>query len=213
MSNKIIPLDLVLFLCIFQKRFILWIVLLEVLWWPYNGWILVVDAFFTRRNSYLRIHSFFIIILYKWVFSWILQIRYCTLLYKSIFSKKTNIQNILLKKGNFIVIGASSPSSPPPILLCILWTKYMSWPLYPTWPKIHQSRNSSNVDSPHSPFNSWYSTTSKAFCFYLDANLCSLSPCHSNASCKYAQGSVNCTCQTGFQGNGFTCSGKLASML
>lgn len=126
--------------------------------------------------------------------------------------KKKTFKTFCWKKEISLSL-APPPPPPPPILLCILWTKYMSWPLYPTWPKIHQSRNSSNVDSTHSPFNSWYSTTSKAFCFYLDANLCSLSPCHSNASCEYAQGSVNCTCQTGFQGNGFTCSGKLASML
>ena len=32
-------------------------------------------------------------------------------------------------------------------------------------------------------------------------------PCHSNANCTDTDGSFNCTCREGFEGNGFNCTG------
>ena len=45
-----------------------------------------------------------------------------------------------------------------------------------------------------------------------DINECELEvpPCGSNANCSDTDGSFICTCTTGFEGNGFTCTGKAA---
>ena len=42
-----------------------------------------------------------------------------------------------------------------------------------------------------------------------DINECELErdPCHFNASCTDTEGSFNCTCREGFEGNGFNCTG------
>jgi len=45
----------------------------------------------------------------------------------------------------------------------------------------------------------------------LDVNECSqrnTHRCHSNASCRNTRGSYTCYCNAGYQGSGFTCSGK-----
>ena len=43
----------------------------------------------------------------------------------------------------------------------------------------------------------------------LDTNECQTgSPCHSNAICNNTDGSYICTCDSGYSGDGFTCSGK-----
>ena len=44
---------------------------------------------------------------------------------------------------------------------------------------------------------------------FADINECELEtyPCHSNASCTDTDGSFNCTCIEGFEGNGFNCTG------
>jgi len=34
-------------------------------------------------------------------------------------------------------------------------------------------------------------------------------PCHSNANCTDTDGSFNCTCVAGFEGDGFNCTGKI----
>ena len=48
---------------------------------------------------------------------------------------------------------------------------------------------------------------------HLDVNECSTSTdnCDSNAVCTNTQGSFTCACNSGFKGNGITCSGKKAS--
>jgi len=48
-----------------------------------------------------------------------------------------------------------------------------------------------------------------------DINECELEvpPCGSNANCSDTDGSFICTCRTGFEGNGFTCTGKAAMQI
>ena len=48
-----------------------------------------------------------------------------------------------------------------------------------------------------------------AFIQPVDINECELEtyPCHSNASCTDTEGTFNCTCNEGFEGNGFNCTG------
>ena len=43
-----------------------------------------------------------------------------------------------------------------------------------------------------------------------DINECELEayPCSSNANCTDTEGSFNCTCREGFEGDGFNCTGK-----
>ena len=44
--------------------------------------------------------------------------------------------------------------------------------------------------------------------FTLDENECSeLSPCSINATCQNAMGSFVCTCKSGFNGDGLSCTG------
>ena len=44
---------------------------------------------------------------------------------------------------------------------------------------------------------------------YADIDECSQgSPCHSNAACANNAGSYSCTCNSGYFGNGTSCSGK-----
>ena len=47
-------------------------------------------------------------------------------------------------------------------------------------------------------------------CLNLDIDECMTesSVCHPNADCHNVEGSVNCTCKVGFQGNGKSCFGK-----
>ena len=42
----------------------------------------------------------------------------------------------------------------------------------------------------------------------LDINECDDDPCDDNAHCQNNNGSFTCTCQSGFTGNGFNCTGK-----
>ena len=44
-----------------------------------------------------------------------------------------------------------------------------------------------------------------------DINECELEtyPCHFNANCTDTEGSFNCTCNEGFEGNGFSCAGTI----
>ena len=49
--------------------------------------------------------------------------------------------------------------------------------------------------------------------FYLDTNEClQNSTCHPNATCTNIEGSYICMCETGFDGDGFTCNGKKTKM-
>ena len=48
-----------------------------------------------------------------------------------------------------------------------------------------------------------------------DINECDRSPsvCHVNADCQDTEGSFNCSCQTGFLGDGMTCNGNVICSL
>ena len=49
----------------------------------------------------------------------------------------------------------------------------------------------------------------KLRCYFLDTNEClENSPCHRNATCNNTEGSYMCMCDTGYDGDGFTCNGK-----
>ena len=41
----------------------------------------------------------------------------------------------------------------------------------------------------------------------LEVNECLNNPCHSNATCNDTLEYFTCTCNTGFTGNGLTCTG------
>ena len=43
---------------------------------------------------------------------------------------------------------------------------------------------------------------------FVDIDECLGNPCHPNASCSDNQGSYDCQCNSGYSGNGFTCTGK-----
>ena len=46
--------------------------------------------------------------------------------------------------------------------------------------------------------------------FISDNNECTLGThnCHNNATCTNADGSFTCACDTGYSGNGVTCTGR-----
>ena len=43
---------------------------------------------------------------------------------------------------------------------------------------------------------------------YTDINECDMNLCSGSADCNNTEGSYTCQCQSGFSGDGFTCSGK-----
>ena len=47
------------------------------------------------------------------------------------------------------------------------------------------------------------------FCYFVDVDECEadISDCDVNAKCINTEGSHNCTCQSGFAGNGTSCEG------
>ena len=47
------------------------------------------------------------------------------------------------------------------------------------------------------------------FITHADINECDSTPCDMNAMCQDTNGSFVCACNSGFSGNGFTCSSKL----
>ena len=51
--------------------------------------------------------------------------------------------------------------------------------------------------------------------FAIDNNECTANThnCHSDATCSNTHGSFTCTCNTGFSGNGMTCTGKLCLLV
>ena len=55
------------------------------------------------------------------------------------------------------------------------------------------------------------------FCifFYTDVNECNSgsAECHDNATCTNTDGSYECTCDTGFTGDGFNCTSELIATL
>ena len=48
------------------------------------------------------------------------------------------------------------------------------------------------------------------FLYHADVNECEAgtADCHDNADCANTKGSYNCSCKTGFTGNGTNCTGK-----
>ena len=42
-----------------------------------------------------------------------------------------------------------------------------------------------------------------------DIDECLEDPCHSNATCSNTDGSYSCSCNTGYSGNGFSCTGNV----
>ena len=42
----------------------------------------------------------------------------------------------------------------------------------------------------------------------IDINECDTSPCSSDATCSNTDGSFQCACNNGFNGDGTTCTGK-----
>ena len=47
------------------------------------------------------------------------------------------------------------------------------------------------------------------FIIHADINECDNTPCDVNAMCQDTNGSFICACNSGFSGNGFTCSSKV----
>ena len=49
-----------------------------------------------------------------------------------------------------------------------------------------------------------------SMCFFCntDVNECATSPCDANAACANTAGSYTCTCNSGYTGNGTSCTGK-----
>ena len=45
-------------------------------------------------------------------------------------------------------------------------------------------------------------------CIFPDINECSISPCDTNARCTNTPGSYNCSCNSGYTGNGTHCTGS-----
>jgi hypothetical protein len=50
-------------------------------------------------------------------------------------------------------------------------------------------------------------------CFFLDENECKYRPCDVFAQCTNTLGSFTCTCYPGYEGDGFTCTGKFPILL
>lgn len=42
---------------------------------------------------------------------------------------------------------------------------------------------------------------------YTDVDECMSSPCHSNATCTNTNGTYNCVCDAGYEGDGMNCRG------
>jgi hypothetical protein len=51
------------------------------------------------------------------------------------------------------------------------------------------------------------------YLLFLDINECLTNPCGLNAACADKEGSFDCQCNTGFSGDGFSCTGNQASCL
>ena len=49
-----------------------------------------------------------------------------------------------------------------------------------------------------------------SFIVFLDADECkaTINPCHANATCNNTVGSYTCKCNSGYSGDGKTCTGK-----
>ncbi len=48
--------------------------------------------------------------------------------------------------------------------------------------------------------------------YFLGETSCSSNPCDENACCDHALGVFSCDCNTGYTGNGVTCTGKIAEI-
>ena len=48
--------------------------------------------------------------------------------------------------------------------------------------------------------------------FSIDIDECKSTPCDKNAACVNTDGSFTCTCNTGYSGDGFNCSGKIIGL-
>ena len=49
-------------------------------------------------------------------------------------------------------------------------------------------------------------------CIFIDIDECKSTPCDKNAACVNTDGSFTCTCNTGYSGDGFNCSGKIIGL-
>ena len=61
----------------------------------------------------------------------------------------------------------------------------------------------------------WFSIIITGFIIHADINECDIGTdeCHDNASCSDTIGSYECTCDIGFTGDGYNCSGKILNTL
>ena len=48
---------------------------------------------------------------------------------------------------------------------------------------------------------------------FLDVDECQTSPCNYNAICNNTDGSYTCKCNSGYSGDGLTCTGKTTCVI
>jgi len=48
------------------------------------------------------------------------------------------------------------------------------------------------------------------FYHFIDIDECLADPCDKNSACTNSDGSFTCTCNTGYNGDGFSCAGEIS---